>query len=87
MENTNQDAMLNEQSQTYRPDTGGPMQIPDQGEMGNEEYNPSDLVGDVNAPASTPIDSTAPGDGISVGNNDGTEPDPEYNDGNSPLTK
>ena len=26
MENVDQDAMLNEQSQTFRPDTGGPAQ-------------------------------------------------------------
>lgn len=72
--------MLNNQSQLHQPDTGGPMQIPNQGDMMNEEYNPADLVGDVNAPASTPIDNTAPGDDISLGNNDGTEPDPEATD-------
>ncbi|RYC70137.1 MULTISPECIES: hypothetical protein [Spirosoma] len=101
MENVNQDAMLNEQSKTYTPDTGGLMQTPDQSEMMNEEYNPTDLSGDAHHAPTTPTDeqdaatindgsgmaSGSPnmepdrssnfGNGDTMGNNDGTEPDPE----------
>lgn len=108
MENTNQNAMLNEQSQTYNPDTGGPMHTPDQNQMLNEEYNPTDLSGestpgDANRMPSTPTDeqeaatgndgtgavSGSPnmepdrrdyGNGDTLGNNDGTERDPEMTD-------
>ena len=100
MENVDQDAMLNEQSRTYTPTTGGTDQTPDDSIMLNEDYNPSDLAGDVNAPPTTPTDeqeaatgndgtgavsgspNMAPdvtnyGNGDAMGNNDGTEPDPE----------
>ncbi|MBD2705014.1 hypothetical protein IC229_30575 [Spirosoma sp. BT702] len=103
MENVNQDAMLNEQSRTFKPDTGGPIQIPDQSEMLNQEYDPTDLSGDANTVPTTPIDeqdaqsgnsgmgaaSGSPnmepdtrnyGNGDTLGNNDGTEPDPEMTD-------
>jgi len=103
MENTNQDAMLNEQSQTFRPDTGGPIQIPDKSDMLNEEYAPTDLSGDAHSVPTTPTDeqetnaadkgmgavSGSPnmepdtsnyGNADSLGNNDGTEDDPEESD-------
>ncbi|AUD01717.1 hypothetical protein [Spirosoma pollinicola] len=106
MENVNQDAMLNEQSQTFSPTTGGTAQTPDDSIMLNEDYNPADLAGDVNSPPTTPTDEeeaatgndgtgafsgspnmeadrTNYGNGDSLGNNDGTEPDPEMNDPNS----
>jgi hypothetical protein len=103
MENSNQDAMLNEQSQTFRPDTGGPAQIPDSSNMLNETYDPTDLSGDANKMPTTPTDeeeassvsgstgavSGSPnmepdmgnyGNGDALGNNDGTEDDPEETD-------
>lgn len=103
MENTNQDAMLNGQSQTYRPDTDGPMQTPDEAGMLNDDYNPTDLSGDAHSIPTTPTDeqdlatinkgtgaaSGSPnmepdvdnyGNGDSLGNNDGTEDDPEDTD-------
>lgn len=90
MENVNQDAMFNEQSQTFRPDTGGPAQTPDESIMINEDYNPTDLVGDVDSgPDGMGNDSGSPnmepdhtnyGNGDSLGNNDGTEPDPALSD-------
>ena len=114
MESPNQDAMLNEQSKTFSPDTGGLMHAPDQNTMLNEEYNPTDLSaestpgestpGDANTLPTTPTDeeeaatgndgtgavSGSPnmepdntndgyGNGDTLGNNDGTEPDPEIN--------
>ncbi len=103
MENTNQDAMLNEQSQTGNSATGGPMQTTDQTEMHGDDYNPTDLSGDAYKMPTTPADendavndtkdsgaaSGSPnmepdinnyGNGESLGNNDGTEPDPEMTD-------
>ena len=90
MENVNQDAMLNEQSQTFRPDTGGPAQTPDESIMINEDYNPTDLAGDVDSgPDGTGVasgsatmepDSNNYGNGDALGNNDGTEPNPETSD-------
>lgn len=103
MENTNQDAMLNEQSQTFRPDTGGPAQIPDSSAMLNQTYDPTDLSSDANKMPTTPTDeeedatgndgtgavSGRPnmepdfhnyGNGDTLGNNDGTEDDPEETD-------
>ncbi|GAB3493822.1 hypothetical protein GCM10027341_09570 [Spirosoma knui] len=56
MENTNQDAMLNEQSQTFTPETGGPAQVPDQALIMNQAYNPTDLSGDANGMPMTPTD-------------------------------
>lgn len=95
--------MLNEQSQTYSPSTGGPMQTTDQTEMPGDDYNPTDLSGDAYKMPTTPTDeddaaneakgsgaaSGSPnmepdvnnyGNGESLGNNDGTEPDPEMAD-------
>ncbi|WP_420150037.1 hypothetical protein [Spirosoma sp.] len=90
MENVNQDAMLNEQSQTFRPDTGGTAQTPDESIMLNEDYNPVDLAGDVDSgPDGTGVPSGSSsmepdtlnyGNGDTLGNNDGTEPDPEATD-------
>ena len=105
MESPNQDAMLNEQSQTFRPDTGGPAQIPDDGTMLNQTYDPANLSGDANTLPTTPTDeqeaatgndgtgafSGSPnmepdntndgfGNGDTLGNNDGTEADPEETD-------
>ena len=105
MENTNQDAMLNEQSQTFQPDTGGPAQVPDQAVTMNQAYDPTDLSGDANGMPMTPTDeeeastgndgtgavSGSPnmepdntitnfGNGDTMGNNDGTEDDPEETD-------
>lgn len=56
MENINQEAMLNEQLQTFRPDTGGPVQIPDQSSMLDNSYNPTDLSGDAYSASTTPTD-------------------------------
>ena len=101
--------MLNEQSQTFTPDTGGPAQIPDDGAMLNQAYDPTDLSGDANRMPTTPTDeeeaatgddgtgavSGSPnmepdtknyGNGDTLGNNDGTEDDPEETDPSSGLT-
>lgn len=90
MENVNQDAMLNEQSQTYRPSTGGPAQIPDDSTMLSEDYDPAELAGRVDSgpdgigvPSGSPNmeqDTDTFGNGDSLGNNDGTEPDPAQTD-------
>ncbi|WP_338876176.1 hypothetical protein WBJ53_11035 [Spirosoma sp. SC4-14] len=103
MENTNQDAMLNEPSQSFQPETGGPIQIPDESDMLSESYAPTDLSGDANSAPTTPTDeqeaqeinkgmgavsgspNMAPdlsnyGNADSLGNNDGTEDDPEESD-------
>lgn len=95
--------MLNEQAQTYGSDTGGLMQTPDQNQMLNQEYDPTDVSGDANRMPTTPTDeqetamkndgtgavSGSPnmepdrrnyGNGDTLGNNDGTEPDPEMTD-------
>lgn len=48
--------MLSEQSQTYSPSTGGPMQTTDQTEMPGDDYNPTDLSGDANTLPTTPTD-------------------------------
>ncbi|QJW90627.1 hypothetical protein HNV11_15165 [Spirosoma taeanense] len=108
MENVNQDAMLNEQSRTFKPDTGGTDQTPDDSIMMNEDYNPADLSGDAHKMPTTPTDEqdaanpvdrsgaasgspnmepdvTNYGNGDSLGNNDGTEPDPEQTDPMPPL--
>ncbi|MFD2934043.1 hypothetical protein [Spirosoma flavum] len=103
MENVNQDAMLNE-----HPNQSGTDQTPDDSILQNEDYNPTDLAGDVNAPPTTPTDEqeaatsnhgsgaasgspnmepdlTNYSNGDALGNNDGTESDPEMTDpiGNS----
>jgi len=93
MENVNQDAMLNKRSQTFQPDTGGTAQTPDESIMLNEDYNPTDLVGDVDSgPDGTGVasgsanmepDRTNYGNSDSLGNNDGTEPDPALTDEDS----
>ena len=103
MENVNQDAMLNQPSQTIGTGSEGTDQTPDDSILINEDYNPADLAGDVNAPPTTPTDeqeaatgndgtgavSGSPnmeadrsnyGNGDSLGNNDGTETDPEQTD-------
>jgi hypothetical protein len=103
MESPNQDAMLNQTTPTYRPDTGGTAQTPDESIMINEDYNPTDLSGDAHTMPTTPTDeaekransdgtgavSDSPnmqpdtdnyGNGDALGNNDGTEPDPELSD-------
>jgi hypothetical protein len=90
MENVNQDAMLNERSQTFTPETEGPAQTPDESIMLNEDYNPTDLAGDIDSgPDGTGRASGSPtmepdrnhfGNGDTLGNNDGTEPDPELSD-------
>lgn len=95
--------MLNEQSQTFRPDTGGPAQTLDAGEMLTEAYDPTDLSGTSQSVPTTPTDeeeartgndgtgavsgspnmepdTTNYGNGDSLGNNDGTEDNPEEND-------
>ncbi len=95
--------MLNEQGQTFTPDTGGPVQAPDQSTMLNQEYDPTDLSGDAHSVPTTPTDeeeaatgndgmgavSGSPnmeadysnyGNGDTLGNNDGTEDDPEETD-------
>lgn len=90
MENVNQDAMLNKRSQAFTPETEGPAQTPDESIMLNEDYNPTDLAGNVDSgpdgtgnvsdsPTMTP-DRTNYGNGDALGNNDGTEPDPELSD-------
>ena len=56
MENTNQDAMLHQSSPTYRPETGGPDQIPDERQMLSQDYEPTDLSGDAHSMPSTPTD-------------------------------
>jgi len=96
MENTNQDS-------TIGSTTGGTAQTPDDSILINQDYNPTDLAGDVNSPPTTPTDeeeaatgndgtgaaSGSPnmevdrsnyGNGDTLGNNDGTEPDPEMTD-------
>jgi len=96
MENTNQDS-------TIGSTTGGTDQTPDDSILINQDYNPTDLAGDVNSPPTTPTDeeeaatgndgtgaaSGSPsmevdrsnyGNGDTLGNNDGTEPDPEMAD-------
>ena len=90
MENVNQDAMLNERGQTFRPDTGGTDQTPDDSVMLNEDYNPTDLAGDVDSgPDGTGVasgsaamepDTDNYSNSDSLGNNDGTEPDPDMVD-------
>lgn len=56
MENTDQDAMLNQQAQTYDPETGGPIQTADQTQMPGDAYHPTDLSGDASALPATPTD-------------------------------
>ncbi|GAB3570844.1 hypothetical protein GCM10027578_27870 [Spirosoma luteolum] len=56
MENTNQDAMLNQQDPTFSPETGGPVQTPDESTMMDEQYDPTDLSGDAQTMPSTPTD-------------------------------
>jgi hypothetical protein len=91
MENVNQDAMLNERIHTPRPDgMGGTDQTPDDSIMLNEDYNPMDLAGGVDSgPDGTGVASGSPtmepdrtnfGNSDSLGNNDGTEPDPSMTD-------
>ncbi len=103
MENVNQDALLNE-----HPNKSGTDQTPDDSILQNEDYNPTDLAGDVNTAPATPTDEreaatnnhgsgaasgspnmepdlTNYGNVDALGNNDGTESDPELTDpiGNS----
>lgn len=69
MEAPNQDAMLRQSSPNYQPDTGGPAQIPDDGRMLNQEYDPTDLSGDANTLPTTPTDeeeATTGNDGTSA---------------------
>ncbi|WP_080055973.1 hypothetical protein [Spirosoma aerolatum] len=90
MENVNQDAMLKKQSQTFSPETEGPAQTPDESIMLNEDYNPTDLIGKVDSgpdgkgkPSGSPnmeVDEDSFGNDDSLGNNDGTEPDPSLTD-------
>ncbi len=90
MENVNQDAMLNERSKAFTPETEGPAQTPDESIMLNEDYNPTDLAGAVDSgPDGTGLASGSPamepdltnyGNGDALGNNDGTEPNPEMSD-------
>lgn len=82
--------MLNKRSQTDRPETGGPAQLPDESSMLSKNYNPTDLAGDVDSgPDGIGVASGSPtmepdtehlGNGDTLGNNDGTEPDPEMSD-------
>ena len=82
--------MLNERTQTFRPETGGPAQTPDESIMLNEDYNPTDLAGGVDSgPDGMGVASDSPtmepdtehfGSGDALGNNDGTEPSPEMTD-------
>lgn len=81
---------MHSQSHTFSPDTDGPLQIPDQSTMLNEDAN-GDPTGTLNIPETSnpgapsgspnmePDDSSA-GTGEALGNNDGTEPDPEMTD-------
>lgn len=90
MENVNQDAMLNKSPQPARPDTGDTAQVPDDSVMLSEDYNPTDLAGEVDSgPDGVGIASGSPtmeqdtdnyGNGDSLGNNDGTETDPTLTD-------
>ncbi|MBC8154927.1 MAG: hypothetical protein H7Z72_18675 [Bacteroidetes bacterium] len=91
MENINQDAMLHAQPEPSGTDTGGPMQIPDQTNMLNDDDNgdPTGTLG-ITETASTGTPSGSPnmepdsdsggGTGESIGNNDGTEVSPESAD-------
>ena len=89
--------MLNERSQTFQPETGGTTQTPDESIVLNEDYNPVDLAGDVDSgPDGTGIASGSPnmepdrtnyGNADSLGNNDGTEPDPSLTDETSNLSE
>jgi len=54
METMNQDAMLNERSQTYNSETDGQIQTTDQTEMPGQDHNPIDLAGDANTLPTTP---------------------------------
>lgn len=77
MENVNQDAMLHQQRPTYKSDTGGPLQIPDQTLMMGDEASAN-----VSRMVDNNFTDMAPSDGAhdasaSVGNNDGNLPDPE----------
>jgi hypothetical protein len=88
MENVNQDAMLNKRPQPTQP--GDTAQVPDDSVMLNEDYNPTDLAGGVDsgpdgvgvASGSSTMeqDTDNYGNGESLGNNDGTEPDPTLTD-------
>ncbi len=82
MEAPNQDAMLNPSSPNYQPDTGGPVQIPDDGRMLNQEYDPTDLSGDANTLPTTLTDeeeATTGNDGTSALSNQAPSPaDEEY---------
>ena len=90
MENVNQDAMLNKRPQPAQPNTGETAQVPDDSVMLNEDYNPTDLAGNVDSgPDGVGLASGSPameqdtdnyGNGDSLGNNDGTEPDPALTD-------
>ncbi|WP_020603604.1 hypothetical protein [Spirosoma spitsbergense] len=90
MENVNQDAMLNKRPQPAQPNTGETAQVPDDSVMLNEDYNPTDLAGEVDSgPDGVGVASGSPtmqqdtnnyGNGDSLGNNDGTEPDPTLTD-------
>lgn len=91
MENTNQDAMMHSQPESFAADTGGPMQIPDETSMLDDDAN-GDPTGTLDIPETTntgapsgspnmepDADSTS-GTGEAIGNNDGTETSPEATD-------
>ena len=92
MENVNQDAMLHSQPESFSPDTGGPMQIPDQATMLNDDASddPTGSLGITEtastgapsgSPAMEPDNNSGGGTGEAIGNNDGTETSPETTDG------
>lgn len=72
MEAHNQDAMLNQSSPNYRPDTGGPAQIPDDGRMLNQEYDPTDLSGESTPGNASTLPATPTDEEEAATGNDGT---------------
>ena len=82
--------MLNKRPQPAHPNSGETAQVPDDSVMLNEDYNPTDLAGEVDSgPDGVGVASGSPtmeqdtdnyGNGDSLGNNDGTEPDPAMTD-------
>ncbi len=91
MENVNQDAMLHSQPQAFSTDTGGPLQIPDETTMLNDDAN-GDPTGTLDVPETAnlgapsgspnmePDNDLGGGTGEAIGNNDGTETSPEAPD-------
>ena len=82
---------MNARPESFSADTGGPMQIPDQTNMLNDDAN-GDPTGslDITETANTGAPSGSPnmepnsdrsgGTGEAIGNNDGTEISPETTD-------